>query len=99
MSLGEKAKLLITYDYAYGERGHPAGIPPKADLTFEVRLFPLTMSVITLYTDGPKLGNRLCAVMDVERQKQGTDLCGSGRAPRIARGTITEEKHGTVDIM
>lgn len=23
MSLGEKAKLLISYDYAYGERGHP----------------------------------------------------------------------------
>ena len=45
MSLGEKAKLLITYDYAYGERGHPAGIPPKADLTFEVRFFPLTLQL------------------------------------------------------
>ncbi|KAI9092649.1 hypothetical protein DFS34DRAFT_632654 [Phlyctochytrium arcticum] len=41
MSLNEKAKLLITYDFAYGERGHPAGIPPKADLTFEVELLKI----------------------------------------------------------
>ncbi|RKO90598.1 hypothetical protein BDK51DRAFT_18327, partial [Blyttiomyces helicus] len=41
MSLGEKAKLFITYDYAYGERGHPAGIPAKANLTFEVELLKI----------------------------------------------------------
>jgi FK506-binding protein 1 len=41
MSLGEKAVLQITWDYAYGERGHPAGIPPKADLTFEVELLKI----------------------------------------------------------
>ncbi|KAJ3310911.1 FK506-binding protein 1 [Boothiomyces sp. JEL0838] len=41
MSLGEKAVLNITYDYAYGERGHPAGIPPKADLKFEVELLKI----------------------------------------------------------
>ncbi|KAJ3179728.1 FK506 binding protein proline rotamase rapamycin-binding protein [Gaertneriomyces sp. JEL0708] len=41
MSLNEKAKLFISYDYAYGERGHPAGIPPKADLTFEVELLKI----------------------------------------------------------
>ncbi|KAJ3033476.1 hypothetical protein HK097_004829 [Rhizophlyctis rosea] len=29
MSLGEKAKLDITYDYAYGERGHPAGVSDR----------------------------------------------------------------------
>ncbi|KAJ3159466.1 FK506 binding protein proline rotamase rapamycin-binding protein [Geranomyces michiganensis] len=41
MSLGERATLNITYDYAYGERGHPAGIPPKANLTFEVELLKI----------------------------------------------------------
>ncbi|KAI8917063.1 hypothetical protein DFJ77DRAFT_459028 [Powellomyces hirtus] len=41
MSVGEQAKLLISYDYAYGERGHPAGIPAKADLTFEVELLKI----------------------------------------------------------
>lgn len=41
MSLGEKAILKITYDFAYGERGHPAGIPPKADLVFEVELLKI----------------------------------------------------------
>ena len=45
MSLGEKAKLLISYDFAYGERGHPAGIPPKADLTFEVSC----LGLLTVY--------------------------------------------------
>ncbi|KAJ3095431.1 FK506-binding protein 1 [Phlyctochytrium planicorne] len=38
LSLGEKALLKITYDYAYGERGFSPVIPPRADLNFEVEL-------------------------------------------------------------
>merc|ERR1719443_2222429 len=38
MSLGEKAVLKMTSDYAYGERGFSDSIPPGADLTFEVEL-------------------------------------------------------------
>nr|KAJ3418428.1 FK506 binding protein proline rotamase rapamycin-binding protein [Polyrhizophydium stewartii] len=41
MSLGEKAKLHISYDYAYGEGGYPGVIPPKADLIFEVELLKI----------------------------------------------------------
>ncbi|KAG0345144.1 FK506 binding protein proline rotamase rapamycin-binding protein [Podila humilis] len=41
MSLGEKAILNITYDYAYGERGYPPIIPPRSNLTFEVELLKI----------------------------------------------------------
>ncbi|KAK3082180.1 hypothetical protein LTS18_000110 [Coniosporium uncinatum] len=38
MSLGEKATLTISSDYAYGDRGFPGHIPPGATLVFDVEL-------------------------------------------------------------
>lgn len=38
MTRGEKAILVCTHEYAYGEHGSPPNIPPSATLEFEVEL-------------------------------------------------------------
>ncbi len=38
MKLGEKARLDITSDFAYGSQSFPGLIPPNSDLIFEVEL-------------------------------------------------------------
>lgn len=42
MSVGERAKLTIKSDYAYGPRGIPGVIPPSATLVFDVELISIS---------------------------------------------------------
>ncbi|KAG8903414.1 FK506 binding protein proline rotamase rapamycin-binding protein [Tulasnella sp. 417] len=42
LSLGQKAILTCTPDYAYGARGSPPDIPPNSTLKFEVELLKIT---------------------------------------------------------
>lgn len=41
MCLNEKAKLYISANYAYGQRGYPPDIPPNCPLIFEVQLLAI----------------------------------------------------------
>ncbi|GAU99729.1 hypothetical protein RvY_10685 [Ramazzottius varieornatus] len=38
MSLGQRATLTCSPDYAYGKKGHPGVIPPNSTLKFDVEL-------------------------------------------------------------
>jgi len=41
LSLGQRAYLIATPDYAYGSRGFPPVIPPNSTLKFEVELLKI----------------------------------------------------------
>ncbi|KAF5274773.1 hypothetical protein FQA39_LY18708 [Lamprigera yunnana] len=38
LSVGQRATLTCSPDYAYGSRGHPGVIPPNSTLIFDVEL-------------------------------------------------------------
>ncbi|XP_044747051.1 peptidyl-prolyl cis-trans isomerase Fkbp12 [Coccinella septempunctata] len=38
LSVGQRARLICSPDYAYGSRGHPGIIPPNSTLIFDVEL-------------------------------------------------------------
>nr|ADM16189.1 FK506-binding protein 1B [Salmo salar] len=41
MSVGQRATLTCTPDFAYGSKGHPGIIPPNSTLIFDVELMGL----------------------------------------------------------
>ncbi|KAF5312026.1 hypothetical protein D9619_003640 [Psilocybe cf. subviscida] len=41
LSLGQRAVLVVTPDFAYGARGFPPSIPPNSTLKFEVELLKI----------------------------------------------------------
>mmetsp|Transcript_151315 Transcript_151315/g.267050 ORF Transcript_151315/g.267050 Transcript_151315/m.267050 type:complete len:133 (-) Transcript_151315:57-455(-) len=59
MSLGEKAKLTIASEYAYGSGGVGDIIPPNADLVFEVEL----LAINELCAPGFKKGRGWCSIL------------------------------------
>jgi peptidylprolyl isomerase len=52
MSVGDRLKVTIPWQLAYGANGKPPGIPPKADLTFDMERMPLPEIKHEVVTEG-----------------------------------------------
>ena len=58
MALAEKAELIITSDYGYGDAGSPPEIPGGATMTFTIELSGLNTSRRGKSTEAPSTGKQ-----------------------------------------
>nr|AAL48728.1 RE16407p [Drosophila melanogaster] len=81
LSVGQRAKLICSPDYAYGSRGHPGVIPPNSTLTFDVELL--------------KVDRRTgCPMCIPQTKSQGVADRRTGDEPKnIIIGTRTIQQH------
>ena len=75
-SLGERTKLRIPPNLAYGRQGAPPIIPPNSTLNFDIQLF----SINGRFAEGPNGLHRCGGCLQVEEAKGIYKACGSCRS-------------------
>jgi peptidylprolyl isomerase len=70
MRVGDRWKVVIPWQKAYGERGSPGSIPPKSDLVFDIELLDIVEPKIEIVAAGtgekPELGDIVSAHFALE---------------------------------
>jgi FKBP-type peptidyl-prolyl cis-trans isomerase 2 len=94
MKKGEKAKITIAPEYAYGEKGSPPKIPPSATLVFTVELISW-VAKDDLFGDGLVTKSQLKEGSGYENPSEGKEVRLNFRvAAENEEKTVLQEKFG-----